>query len=131
MSVVISWNPEEVIDEVAGIARVILADEGEKGVAQIRKSFRRRGVSRPGRPPAIQSGRLSRDLDWKLSHLPSPTLHIGVHSTNPYAMAQELGSPSRNLRPRPYLFPQMSKTSKRILRRFRKKFGSGLGSTFV
>ena len=122
MTIILQWDSGSVIDEVLDLADEIMGSEGRRGVAEIRRSFQRSGVSRPGRPPAIQSGRLYRDIGFEYMRRPSPTLKIGAHATNPYAMAQELGSPSQNLRPRPYIWPQMKRSVKRINNRFKKAF---------
>lgn len=114
MTTFISWTPNELITDVERVARSIMITEGAKAVDEIRASFTR-GSSSPGQTPGIRSGRLSRDITFEFTVLPMPSLKVGVQAANPYALVQELGSPSRRIRPRPFIRPQLPRSLNRIL----------------
>jgi len=116
MSVEVIWNPDPLVSVIKTGTTRILKQEGARAVTRIRASFGR-SRSQPGQPPGIVTGRLSRDLLFEVSNAPFPTLKLGVQANNPYAWPQELGSPSRNLRPRPFLRPQIRPTAQRVAKR--------------
>ena len=80
-----------------------------------------RGVSQPGQPPGIRSGRLSRGLQYKVIR-GQRKLIIGVDSSVTYALALEMGAPSIGLRERPFLRPQRVRSRARILEKLNKRF---------
>jgi len=116
MSIEVIWNPDPLVSVIKTGTTRILKQEGARALTRIRASFGR-SRSQPGQPPGIVTGRLSRDIIFQVKNAPFPTLTLGAQANNPYAMPLELGSPSRNLRPRPYLRPQIRPTVARIVKR--------------
>lgn len=116
------WNSDKVIEDVKVIIKDVLTKEGKKGVDQIRRRFSSRGPSRPGQAPAIVTGTLSRSVYAIVN--PVELIFTVRAAQMQKAMALELGAPSINLYPRPFMQPQLPLSVKRInkqlLNRLRK-----------
>lgn len=113
------WNDKKVIADVKQIVKDVLTKEGVQGVAQIRRRFSSKGPSRPGRPPAIVTGTLSRSVYAIVE--PNMLTFTVRASQMQKAMALELGAPSINLYPRPFMQPQLPLSVKRINRNLLKR----------
>ncbi len=112
------WNPETLTKAVRELAVRILHEEGKQAKHDIIASFSR-GVSQPGQPPGIQTGKLVRGLKFRVIR-GQLKLILGVDTSVVYARALEMGSDSTNLRARPYLRPQRLRSEKRIQRKLVK-----------
>lgn len=82
---------------------------------EIKKSMRAGEVSKPGEPPAVQTGTLRRSITSEHDEK-----HIaGVVGTNEeYGFYLELGT--KNIAPRPFLRPALEKNKNNILQVFSK-----------
>ena len=116
----LKWTPGELLDDIDTIIATELRKEGKEAVDEIRKNFSR-GVSSPGKPPGVQSGELSRGLQFVVIRGQRKLL-IGVDTSVTYALALEMGAPSRGLRARPYLRPQRMRSTVRLTEKLRKRF---------
>ena len=106
----VKWTPNKLIEEVEQIVKQELKRESERAVEEIRASFTR-GISEPGQPPGIKTGTLYRGVQARVQ---GRRLIIGVSPSVPYAMALEMGMPSKGLQPRPYLRPQRMRSRVRL-----------------
>jgi hypothetical protein len=116
----VKWTPQGLQNKVENIVRRAVLQEGVDALQRIRWSFPRGGVSRPGQPPAVQTGQLSRDLRAFIEN--DDTLIITVApGSQDKALALEFGAPSRNLRPRPFLTPQREISRQRLAKKLTKQ----------
>ena len=115
----LKWTPGALMDDLQNIIGDELRKEGKKAIDEIRTNFSR-GVSTPGKPPGIQSGELSRGLQFVVIRS-RRTLLIGVDTGVTYALALEMGAPSRGLRARPYLRPQRMRSTIRLTEKLQKR----------
>jgi hypothetical protein len=98
-----------------------LHEEGLNAKAEIRKNFSRSAPSRPGRPPAIVTGRLSRSLKFRVDPR-KLALRLGVSADQRgKAQALEWGYEPRNLEPRPFLEPQQKRSERRLAKIIRAR----------
>lgn len=121
------WNDAPLIRQIQAITKKVLREEAVLGVAQIRRRFSSNGPSRPGRAPAIVTGALSRAVRGFTTGNDTVTLTVAPGQRQK-ARALESGAPSRNLRPRPFMQPQLPISTKRITKKLTKrlrKFGIG------
>jgi hypothetical protein len=116
----VRWTPQGLQEKVRGIVKKAIVQEGADALQRIRWSFPRGGVSRPGQPPAVQTGQLSRDLRAFIQNGDTLVLTVASES-QAKAMALEFGSTSRNLRPRPFLTPQKEISRQRLAKTLTKK----------
>ena len=117
---ILVWTPDTLISEVEAIITQELQREGGEAIDEIRSKFSR-GVSSPGRPPGVQSGKLSRGLQFVVLK-GRRTLLFGVDTSVTYALALEMGAPSIGLRARPFLRPQRMRSKRRLTKRLAERF---------
>ena len=114
----VTWTPRVFRKQVNALTIKTLQDAGKETVAEIKGSFGQ-GVSSPGQPPGVKSGKLKRNIRSRVDRK-KLVLQVGVSADVDYALALELGSPSRNLAPRPYLRPAIKRVGARVRTRLRK-----------
>lgn len=101
------------------ITKSISRDQPIKSVG---KNRRKVGLnpSKPGRPPKVLHGTLRESLDYRVD-VRKNGVDVYIGANTPYARALELGYKPRNLAPRPFLRPGLTKNRKGIIKRMTKK----------
>lgn len=126
------WNGDKIFNRVRDNIAIKLNILGDQTVREIKQSFpegsyrrwpsKKRPVqwwhwsSRPGQPPAVDSGNLKDNVFYRIFKEPLRIrLQWGINLLKvPYARAMEFGNPTKNVAPRPWLRPSGERLRKVI-----------------
>lgn len=115
----------DLITQALGVGADAIAKEAQVSITAGAVSGKNHVASLPGEPPNNDTGVLANNIE---SEIVGP-LHARVSSNAPYAAALELGSPSNNPLPRPYMSPAAQRERPKVVELVVKAVNKALRST--